>query len=112
MREIEWAPDAVNSLNEILEYYMDRAGENIANNIYNKIMKKIELLEVEKTRTKRTQELRDIGIHDVYELVISPWKVYYKIKEGNKKAYILFVLDGRRNIEEMLYQKYFGGNEK
>ena len=105
MRKIEWSPDAVNSLNEILEYYMDRAGENTANNIYNRIMKEIELLEVEEVRTKRTQELRDIGINDVYELVISPWKVYYKVREENKKAYILFVLDGRRNIEEILISK-------
>ncbi|MDR2490181.1 MAG: type II toxin-antitoxin system RelE/ParE family toxin [Spirochaetaceae bacterium] len=108
MRKIEWSPDAVNSLNEILEYYMGRAGENTANNIYNKIMKDIELLEVEEVRTKRTQELKDIGINDVYELVISPWKVYYKIKEDNQKAYILFVLDGRRNIEEILIAKIVG----
>ena len=105
MRTVEWSPDAVHSLNAILEYYMDRAGENTAHNIYDRIMKEIELLEVEKIRTKRTPELKDIGINDVYELVISPWKVYYKIKEDNKKAYILFVLDGRRNIEEILISK-------
>ena len=105
MREIEWSPDAAASLNEILEYYMDRAGEDAAHTLYDRIMKEIELLKVEEVRTKRTQELKDIGINDVYELVIKPWKVYYKIKEDNKKAYILFVLDGRRNIEEILISK-------
>jgi plasmid stabilization system protein ParE len=105
LRKIEWSPDAVNSLNEILEYYMERAGENIANNIYDRIIKKITLLEAEAIRTKRTPELKDIGINDIYELVISPWKIYYKLKEENKKAYILFVLDGRRNIEEILLSK-------
>ena len=40
MRGITWSPDAVNSLNEILEYYMNNIGENVANNIYSKIMKK------------------------------------------------------------------------
>jgi hypothetical protein len=54
---------------------MGRAGVHIANKLYAKIMKKIALLEAEEIRTKRTQELRDIGINDVYELVISPWKV-------------------------------------
>ena len=100
MREIEWTTDGIDSLNEILEYYLMRAGENVANNIYGKIMKEIELLEMEEIKTKQTQELKDIGIYDVYELVINPWKVYYKIKNDNKKAYILFVLDARRNIEE------------
>ena len=105
MRKIEWTPDGIDSLNEILEYYRNRAGENISNAIYDKIIKEIELLESEKIKTKRTQELMDIGIYDVYELVIKPWKVYYKISGDNKKAYVLFVLDGRRNLEEILMSK-------
>jgi len=105
LRKIEWTPDGIDSLNEILEYYMDRAGENISNSIYDKIIKKIELLELEKIKTKQSQDLKDIGIFDVYELVIKPWKVYYKLRDDNKKAYILFVLDGRRNLEEILMSK-------
>ena len=105
MRKIEWTPDGIDSLNEILEYYMDRAGESISNTIYDKIMKEIELLESDKIKTKRSQELMDIGIFDVYELLIKPWKVYYKISGDNKKIYILFVLDGRRNLEEILMSK-------
>jgi len=49
VRKIEWTPDGIDSLNEILEYYRDRAGESIANSIYNKIIiKEIDLLELEK----------------------------------------------------------------
>jgi plasmid stabilization system protein ParE len=105
VREIEWTPDGVNSLNEILDYYHDRAGENVASNIYQKILMEIELLEVEEIRTKQTPELKDIGIYDVYELPINPWKVYYKISDDNKKVFILFILDGRRNLEEVLISK-------
>ena len=93
------------SLNEILEYYRDRAGENIANSIYDKIIRELELLELEEIKTKQTQELKDIGIFGVYELVIKPWKVYYKISSENKTIYILFILDGRRNLEEILISK-------
>ena len=39
MRQIDWTPDGVDSLTEILDYYRDRAGENVANNIYGKIIK-------------------------------------------------------------------------
>ena len=105
MRKIEWTPDGIDSFNEILEYYRTRAGENISNTIYDKIIKEVELLESDVIKTKRTQELMDIGIFDVYELVIKPWKVYYKISGDNKKIYILFVLDGRRNLEEILMLK-------
>jgi plasmid stabilization system protein ParE len=109
MRKIEWTPDGVDSLNEILEYYSYRAGEKVANNIYDQIIKKIELLKLEEIKTKQTQELKDIGILNVYELVIKPWKVYYKINDGNKKVYILFVLDARRNLEELVYKKVIDG---
>jgi len=105
VRKIEWTSDGIDSFNEILEYYRDRAGENISNTIYDKIIKEVELLESDEIKTKRTQELMDIGVFDVYELVIKPWKVYYKISGDNKKVYILFVLDGRRNLEEILMSK-------
>ena len=105
MRTINWTPDGIDSLTEILDYYRDRAGDNVANNIYNKILKKIELLEMEEAKTKQTQELKDIGIYDIYELTINPWKVYYKTSNDNKKAFILFVLDGRRNLEDILISK-------
>ncbi len=105
MRKIEWTPDGVDSLNEIIEYYRDKAGENAASAIYDKIITEIDLLESEKIKTKQTQELKDIGIYDVYEIVINPWKAYYKISGDNKKAYVLFVLDGRRNLEEILLSK-------
>jgi len=39
MRKVEWTPDGIDSLNEIPEYYILNAGENVANNIYKKIMK-------------------------------------------------------------------------
>ncbi|MCL2762917.1 MAG: type II toxin-antitoxin system RelE/ParE family toxin [Treponema sp.] len=105
MRNIEWTPDGVDSFNSILEYYNDNFGENIANNIYKKILSKIDNLENEKVKTKQCQELKDIGIYDVYEITINPWKIYYKISEDNKFAYILFILDARRNIEEILISK-------
>jgi len=105
VRKIEWTPDGIGSLNEILDYYHDRASENVASNIYDKILKEIELLKIEEIRTKQTPELKDIGIYDVYELTINPWKVYYKISDDNKKVFILFILDGRRNLEEILISK-------
>ncbi|MCL2186670.1 MAG: type II toxin-antitoxin system RelE/ParE family toxin [Treponema sp.] len=105
MRTIEWSPDGVESLNDILLYYMSNFGENISNNIYTKIIKEIETIKNEKIKTKRCQELMDIGIYDIYEAVVKPWKIYYKILNNNKKAHILFVLDARRNIEEILISK-------
>jgi plasmid stabilization system protein ParE len=105
MRKIEWTPDGEESLNEIIEYFCLRAGENTARKIFEKINKKIELLAVDEIKTKVSPELKDIGINDIYQLTINPWIVYYKINDDNKKVKILLVLDGRRNIESILINK-------
>ena len=105
MRDISWTQDGTDSLNEIIDYYRDHYGDNVAENIYRKIIKEVDFLEIEEMRTKLAQELKDIGILDVYEIIVNPWKVYYKISEDNRKIFILFVLDGRRNIEEILISK-------
>jgi plasmid stabilization system protein ParE len=105
MRIIVWTPDGAESLNEIVEYYGLRAGETSARNIFDKINKEIELLAMEEIKTRVSPELKDIGVHDIYQLSINPWIVYYKISEENKKIKILLVLDGRRNIERILISK-------
>jgi hypothetical protein len=65
-------------------------------------MKEIELLRSERGKTRKSQELLDIGIDDIYELNINPWKVYYKIINDNKVVSIQQIIDARRNIEELL----------
>jgi plasmid stabilization system protein ParE len=105
MREISWTPDGIDSFNEIIDYYRDHYGNNVADTFYKKTMKEVDNLEIEETKTKLTEELKDIGIMDIHELIVNPWKVYYKISKENKKAFILFVLDARKNIEEILISK-------
>jgi plasmid stabilization system protein ParE len=105
MRDVSWTQDGIDSLNEIIDFYSEHYGDNVADNIYRKIIKEVDYIEIEEMRTKLAQELKDIGILDVYEIIVNPWKIYYKISEDNKKAFILFVLDGRRNIEEILISK-------
>jgi len=38
MRKIIWTQDGVDSLNEILDYYHNKASESVADNIYGKIL--------------------------------------------------------------------------
>jgi hypothetical protein len=74
MREIIWTKHGENAFNEISE----------------------------RVKTRKSQELFDIGIDDVYELHINPWKIYYKIINDNKIISIQQIIDTRRNIEELL----------
>ena len=48
-------------------------------------------------------ELQDQGILQYRELVISPWRVLYRISEKN--VFVLSVLDSRRNIQDILLKR-------
>jgi plasmid stabilization system protein ParE len=102
MREIIWAKHGENAFNEILDYITKNSGPINANKVYEKVIGEIELLKSERVTTRKSQELVNIGINDIYELNINPWKIYYKILNSNKIISIQQIIDTRRNIEELL----------
>jgi plasmid stabilization system protein ParE len=101
MREIIWAKRGENAFDDILKYIVENSGPINANKIYDEIMGKIELLKSERVITRKSQELSEIGINDVFEINVKPWKIYYKIL-NNKLISLQYILDTRRNIEEVL----------
>jgi plasmid stabilization system protein ParE len=102
MREIIWAKHGEDAFNEILDYIAKHSGPMNSGKIYEKVIGEIELLKSERIKTRKSQELKDIGIDDIYELNVNPWKVYYKIINNNKTIAIMQVIDMRRNIEDLL----------
>jgi hypothetical protein len=48
-------------------------------------------------------ELDELGIRNWRELVVSPWRVIYRI-EG-RMVFVASVLDGRRDVEDILMQR-------
>jgi plasmid stabilization system protein ParE len=102
MREIIWAKHGAEAFDEILDYITKNSGPINSTKVYDGIIREIELLKSERIRTRKSQDLISIGIHDVYELNIQPWKVYYKIINDNKVVFIQQIIDTRRNIEELL----------
>jgi toxin ParE1/3/4 len=59
---------------------------------------------------KQAQILKDIGINDYRQIVQDHWIIYYKV-EG-ESIHIISVIDGRRNLEEILYKKIIDGKIK
>jgi plasmid stabilization system protein ParE len=102
VREIIWAKHGENAFDDILKYIIENSGSMNANKVYDEIMGKIELLKSERVTTRKSQELSEIGINDVFEINVKPWKIYYKIVNGNKLISIQYILDTRRNVEEVL----------
>ena len=106
--EIIWSKDAGDELAEIISYIKDNSGKMIAEKIYTKIIKEVSKTSENPEGRRIAPILRELGINYIHQINMSPWIVFYKIE--NKKMEIISIIDGRRNLEEILYKKMIEGN--
>jgi len=93
---------AETDLDEII-LYIAQDNTKTALKILDKLQKKIYSLENYPERGRWVPELLDKNIKDYRELIASPWRIIYKIE--NNDVYILTVIDGRRNVSDILMKK-------
>jgi toxin ParE1/3/4 len=99
--KVLWNKSAENALSDILDYIIENDDILIAHKIYQKIKKRVELLQINPEQGRAVPELRSFG-GKYREIIIKPWRIIYSIK--NKKVIILLVIDGRRDLEEILFE--------
>jgi len=99
---ILWTKTAEQDLGHIIDHIaqvrLDRALE-----IFHTIRTSASALESLPERGRIVPELKVHGISTYRELVIAPWRMIYRI-EG-KKVIIMTVIDGRRNLEDILLER-------
>jgi len=100
--EVIWSNVAENDLKNIIEYIAADSPSN-AFRIFKNIEQTASNLYIFPERGRVVPELRDQGILQYRELIISPWRVIYRISE--KIVYVLSVLDSRQNIEDILLKR-------
>ena len=100
--EALWSNVAENDLKKIIEYIADDS-PTIALKIFKNIKQKVSSLYKLPERGRIVPELRGQGILQYREIIISPWRILYKISENT--VYVLSVLDSRRNIEDILLKR-------
>lgn len=93
-------PQAKQDLQEIFDYVAINDGEMAANKLLDNIEKTIFKLEKLPGRGHIPPEIRSTGINNYLEIHYKPYRIIYEIE--NKEVYIHLVLDGRRNILEIL----------
>lgn len=54
-------------------------------------------------RGRIVPELQDQGIFQYRELIVTPWRIMYRI--AGRNVFVLSVLDSRRNVEDILLQR-------
>jgi len=97
-----WTEVAERDLREIIAFI---AGDNVPNalHVLENIRDKASAFYVFPERGRVVPELQSNGIFIYRELIISPWRLLYRITDSN--AYITAVLDSRRNVEDILLQR-------
>ncbi len=97
-----WTEVAEKDLREIIAFI---AGDNVPNalHVLENIRDKASTLYAFPERGRVVPELQSSGIFIYRELIISPWRLLYRIADRN--VYVTAVLDSRRNVEEILLQR-------
>jgi plasmid stabilization system protein ParE len=101
--KVEWSRPASIDLLNVIEYISQ---ENIdtAIRIFEPIKSRCKTLKRSPERGRVVPELKAYGIFSYRELIVSPWRIIYKISD--QKVFILAVIDSRRNIEDILIERF------
>ena len=100
--KVYWTKEATLDLWEIVDYISkDRISP--AKSIYKKVKLKCRELNTSPERYRRVPELLDVGIENYREIILSPYRVIYKLTESN--VYIIAVVDGRRDVETFIFDR-------
>ena len=101
---VVWTKSAKKDLEEIIDYISLDSIEKAFKQL-KKIKEKAKKLATFPEQGRIIPELSRQNIFKYRELIISPWRIMYKI-EGNI-VYVMAVIDGRRNIEDILLKRQF-----
>lgn len=100
--KVIWTVTAKKDLEEIIEY-ISNSSIPVAIEKYETIKKEAKNLELFPNEGRIIPELAEQNITKYKELVISPWRLMYKIDEN--KVFVMAVIDGRRNVEDILLRR-------
>ena len=100
--KVLWARSAEDDLICIIEFIHSK-NPIAAKNSLKKIKTKVSSLNNLPNRGRIVPELKNKGVLQYRELIISPWRIIYRISELN--VYVLLMIDSRQNVEDVLLQR-------
>jgi len=100
--QVEMAAVAASDLQSIIAF-IATSDPLTAVGVLDKLEERIQTLRRMPKRGRVVPELAVFGIHTYRELVVTPWRIIYRVSDHT--AYVLAVLDGRRNVEDVLLDR-------
>ncbi|MBU4532552.1 MAG: type II toxin-antitoxin system RelE/ParE family toxin [Eubacteriales bacterium] len=101
--QVFWTQTAQQDLIRILEY-IAADSEIQAGRVYLAIRQKADNLRQMPLQGRIVPELKYYGIIIYRELISPPWRIVYKTEQN--KVWVLAVIDGRRNVEDILLDRF------
>jgi len=97
-----WTAPARKDLKDIINYI---AANNKINafKILERIEEKVNQLKTLPKSGRIVPELKLFNLLTYHEIIESPWRIIYRIDK--EKVYIITIIDGRRNLEDLLIKK-------
>jgi len=95
-------PSVKNDLKGIVEYHYE-INRTYSKKLFDKIIQRIRELETFPEKGRIVPELRDHNIVDYKELIEEYFRIVYRVFD--EEVLLISIIDGRRNVEEVLIQK-------
>jgi toxin ParE1/3/4 len=100
--EVKWTDQAEVDLEEIIQHIAD-INPDRAIQVLTEIRKKASDLKTFPERGRYVPELKSLGNMTYREIIYRPWRIIYRI--DHKCVFVLAVIDARRNLEMLLFEK-------
>ena len=101
--QVFWTQTAQQDLKKIIEYIASDSKIQ-ARKIYRAIKQQAANLHQMPLRGRIVPELGYYGIITYRELINPPWRIIYKTERDS--VWVLAVIDGRRNVEDLLLDRF------
>ena len=102
MSAIVWARPALGDIQEVVAW-LRLDSPSAALRFVDRVDEAVTRLSSQPRLGRVVPELERHNIIRYRELVIAPWRLFYRIDQ--RQVYVLAVIDGRRNVEDILLRR-------
>ncbi|MFH2010321.1 MAG: type II toxin-antitoxin system RelE/ParE family toxin [bacterium] len=106
--EVVWAEPAARDPEELISFIAAESPIN-ARKLLDRLRRRAATLDELPGRGRLVPELRELGLREVRELLLSPYRLLYRITGA--QVIVLALLDGRRDLDDLLYERLIRGTD-
>jgi len=108
MGEVVWTASAADDLERVIDYVAAESPLDAAR-LLDRLLASAESLTELPSRGRRVPELADHVEESVRELVVAPYRLVYEVVSAPRSQVLLLaVVDGRRDLQDLLLERAMG----